>query len=262
MSNSILTLSDNIDDIEIDSINVFRIGTVNGGFLKIVDTVWTLYTILNGSGIPDNSQKGVTVDNNGLEWLATPANGLVAHPGGFTWLIYNQFTSTMPSSSATCLVALPNPDRIWVGTYDFGIVRKTGVTFDFFDKTNSPMPDSSIQCIEKDRDGIIWIGTQAAGLVRLDESQLTFINELSIVTPQPVIFPVPVKNQLTVYYPYQKFTEIDLSDVTGKYLNITFNKPAADFYTTDLGSLTAGVYFLQMTTSDGKMLTKKIIKTN
>ncbi|MEP7171572.1 MAG: two-component regulator propeller domain-containing protein, partial [Bacteroidota bacterium] len=119
LSNSIFTLSDNINDIEIDSLNVFRIGTSNGGFLKIVDTTWTLYTIPNGSGIPDNSQKGVTVDGNGEEWLATPANGLVAHPGGFTWNVYSQFTSNMPSSSATCLVALPNPDRIWVGTYDF-----------------------------------------------------------------------------------------------------------------------------------------------
>jgi hypothetical protein len=191
--------------------------------------------------------------------MATPANGLVAHPGGFTWNVYNQFTSNMPSSSATCLVALPNPDRIWVGTYDFGVVRKIGVSFDFFDKTNSPMPDSSIQCIEKDRNGIVWIGTQAGGLVRLDESQFTNIHDVS-TGPQAVIFPMPVKDELTVFYPYSKLSEINLTDMTGKYLNITFNKPAADFYTTNLSSLSAGIYFLHLKTSDGKLLTKKIIK--
>lgn len=261
LSNSIFTLTDNIDDIEIDSMNVFRIGTVNGGFLKIVDTVWTLYTIPNGSGIPDNSQKGVTVDNNGLEWLATTANGLVAHPGGFTWNIYNQFTSDMPTSGTTCLVALPNPDRIWVGTYDFGIVRKIGVTFDFFDKTNSPMPDSSIQCIEKDKNGIIWIGTQQGGLVRLDESQLTSIDNVSTLL-QPVIFPNPFKNQLTIFYPYSKIKKFDLTDVTGKYLNVIFNETDAGYYTSHLNSLSPGVYFLRLKTSDGKILTNKIIKTN
>ena len=87
LSNSIFTLTDNIDDIEIDSMNVFRIGTVNGGFLKIVDTVWTLYTIPNGSGIPDNSQKGVTVDNNGLEWLATTGK----RSGGASGRIYMEY---------------------------------------------------------------------------------------------------------------------------------------------------------------------------
>jgi len=261
MSNSVLNLSDNIADIQIDTMNVFRIGTVNGGFLKIIDTAWTLYTIPNGSGIPDNSQKGVTVDNNGVEWLATPANGLVAHPGGLTWIVYNPFTSTMPSSSATCLVTLPGPDRIWVGTYDFGIVRKTGLTFDFFDKTNSPMPDSSIQCIEKDKNGIIWIGTQQGGLVRLDESQFTNIHEISS-EPQPVIFPMPVKNQLTIFYPYSKIREIGLTDVTGKFLKIQLNYPSADFYVTSLGQFPAGIYFLQIITSDGKLLTEKIIKTN
>ena len=261
LSNSIFTLSDNIDDIYIDSMNVFRVGTVNGGFLKIVDTTWTLYTIPNGSGIPDNSQKAVTVDNNGLEWMATPANGLVAHPGGITWNIYNQFTSNMPTSGTTCLVALPNPDRIWTGTYDFGIVRKTGVTFDVFDKTNSPMPDSSIQCIEKDRNGIIWVGTQQGGLVRLDESQLTYVHYVSELQ-KPVIFPMPVRDQLTVFYPYSKINQFVLKDIAGKNINISFKIESTDIYISNLHSLSSGIYFLQMKTTDGKMLTEKIIKTN
>src|SRR5258705_12724788 len=121
------------------------------------------------------------------------------------------------------------------------------------------MPDSSIQCIEKDGNGIIWIGTQAGGLVRLDESQFTNIHDITF-EPQPVIYPVPVKNQLTVFYPNSKFTEIELADITGKHLNIIFDKPSADFYTTHLSSLSAGIYFLQMKTVDGKIMTRKIIK--
>ncbi|MEP7171444.1 MAG: T9SS type A sorting domain-containing protein [Bacteroidota bacterium] len=96
-------------------------------------------------------------------------------------------------------------------------------------------------------------------MVRLDESQLTYIYNVSS-EPQPVIFPMPVKSHLTIFYPYSEVSEVNLTDVTGKYLNITFNKPAADFYTTNLSSLSSGVYFLRMKTSDGKLLTKKIIK--
>jgi ligand-binding sensor domain-containing protein len=230
LSNSVFTITDNIADINIDTANVFRIGTVNGGYLRIVDTVWTLYTIPNGSGIPDNTQLGVTVDNNGLDWMATPANGLVAHPGGMTWNIYNQFTTSnqMPTSSTTCLIAKPNPDRIWVGTYDFGVVRKTGLSFAYFDSTNSPVPDVYIQCIEKDPDGIIWIGTQIGGLVKLDESQLTDVHEVSTVS-LPIIFPIPVQKSAHGFLPYSKIISAAMMDVTGKYVTIAFNESAAIF---------------------------------
>lgn len=259
LTNSVFTLSDNIAEVNIDTENVFRIGTVNGGYLKIVDTTWTLYTIPNGSGIPDNTQLDVDVDHNGVEWLATPANGLVAHPGGLTWIIYNPFTSMMPSASTTCLLTLANPDRIWVGTYDVGVVRKIGITFNNYDPINSPFPDYFIQCMETDQNGIIWIGTQAGGLVRLDESQLTGMPEVSSL-PQPIVFPQPVRDHLTVFYPYSKLKDIDVMDITGKYSGIIFNEIFFNNYKADLHSLSAGIYFLRMITSDGKLLTKKIIK--
>lgn len=261
LSNSVFTLSDNIADINIDTNNIFRIGTVNGGFLKIVDTSWTLYTIPNGSGIPDNTQLGVAVDNIGLEWMTTPANGLVAHPGGTSWIVYNPFTSSMPSASTICLLPLSNPDRMWVGTYDVGVVRKTGVTFINYDPSNSVFPDYWVQCTEVDQNGIVWMGTQIGGLVRLDESLLTGMPEVSVLL-QPIIFPQPAKDRLTIFYPYSGLKSVDVMSVTGKLLGITFTKTTNNNYTADVHTLSSGIYFLLMKTSDGRLFTRKIIKIN
>lgn len=262
LSNSIFTISDNIADIYIDSSNVFRIGTVNGGYLTIMDTLWTLYTIPNGSGIPDNTQLGVTVDNNGVEWMATPGNGLVAHPLGITWNVFNQFTTgnQMPTSSTSCLVTKSNPDRIWVGSLDFGIIRKTGLSFVYFDPTNSPMPDVYVQCMETDLNGIIWIGTQTGGLVRLDESQLVNIPEVQMIS-EPLLFPIPVRNNLTIYYPCSKIVDMDFFDITGKQVNVNVVETTTDFSKVDLHAISDGIYFVQMKTSEGKLLTKKFIKS-
>ncbi len=259
LSNSVFTLSDNINDIKIDSLDVFRIGTNNGGFLKIVGGTWTLYTIPNGSGIPDNSQMEVTVDDNGVDWLATPANGLVAHPGGSSWIVYDQFTSTMPSSSATSLVTLANPDRIWIGTLDVGLIRKVGVTFVNYDPSNSDFPDTYVQCVKKDENGIIWVGTQIGGLVRLDESLLTSVAENDQL-PQAIIFPQPVKDQLTVFYPNSNLKSIEVADITGKNLDLNFYQSSPDNYKINLQHLSAGIYFLRILTAENKMMTKKLIK--
>ncbi len=257
-SNSPFELSDNIARIHIDSNNIFRIGTLNGGFIKIIDTVWTVYTIPNGSGIPDNTQLDVGLDANGVEWLATPANGLVAHPGGNTWLKYTPFTSTMPSSATTSLEILKNPDRIWIGTYDKGIVRKSGLVFDHFDNSNSPFPDVHASCVESDANGLLWIGTQSGGLARLDESILN-----SVVEPIQniaMVYPTLVKEEVNIQFTLNNINSIMLLDVHGKESNIHFVQLNALKWRANLSTLPVGVYFVRVTAHDGTSHIKKIIR--
>lgn len=261
ISNSPFELGDNIAYINIDSLNVFRIGTLNGGYIIIENGNWTVYTIPNGSGIPDNTQLEVAVDQNGVEWLATPANGLVARPGGTTWLIFNQFTSDMPTSSTTSLEVLSNPDRVWVGTYDVGIVRKTGINYVNYDSTNSPFPDVYADFIEKDASGILWIGTAAGGLVRLDESLLTGIHE-NPFTQQPAVFPTLTKDYVTIFYPSSGLSKIELSDISGRAIPLHFIFQSADNYVADISTLPDGIYFIRTSNNDGGFFTNKIIKFN
>lgn len=259
MSNSPFELTDNVSYINIDTANVFRLGTTNGGYIKIIDNVWTVYTISNGSGIPDNSQAEIKVDQNGVEWIATPANGLVAHPGGFTWLLYNPFSSDMPSSASTSLITLSGPDRIWAGTQDAGIVRKTGVVFEAFNPNNSPMPDYYVQCINNDTAGIIWIGTQSGGLVRLDESLLTGINQVTF-SENVMAFPNPATDFVKIFYAEGTLDKIELQDISGKYVQSI--KPASSLneYTVNVSALLPGIYFLHIYTTNGRIAVRKIIK--
>ncbi len=258
LSNSPFEITDNITDIHIDSNNVFTVGTLNGGLIRIVDTAWTVFTIPNGSGIPDNTQLEVAVDSNGVEWLATPSNGLVAHPGPQIWFAYTPFTSTMPSYGATSLELMSNPDRIWVGTIDKGIVRKTGATFVSFDPANSPFPDSHVNCVEHDTAGRLWIGTSMKGLVRLDESLLTGIDVIAgdamWVYPNPAGHALHVEGATAAHPPV-------LADLAGHVIDVQAAR-TDDGWVLNLSAVRPGMYLLRLRAGNGRRSTVKIIRSD
>ncbi len=255
-SNAPFQLSDNIADIHIDTANVFTIGTLNGGLIRIMDTMWTVYTIPNGSGIPDNTQLEVEIDDNGMEWMATPANGLVAHPGGLTWLVYNPFTSNMPSYAASSLELLSNPDRVWVGTYDKGVVRKDGLVFTHFDNTNSPFPDVFASAITQDSAGILWMGSPS-GLVRLDESLLTGLDPVSRETV--LLYPSPASHEVRISSPVQ-LGEARIYTLEGRHVPVQFNPVKTGIFAADVSGLGNGVYVVRMHFRDGTIVIRKMIK--
>jgi len=258
LSNAPFEITDNITDIHIDSNNVFTVGTLNGGLIRIVDTAWTVYTIPNGSGIPDNTQLEVAVDSNGVEWMATPSNGLVAHPGPQIWLAYTPFTSTMPSYGATSLEIMTNPGRIWVGTIDKGIVRKTGSAFAYFDPTNSPFPDSHVTCVEHDDAGRMWIGTSMKGLVRLDENLLTGID--GPAGDSPKVYPNPAGKSLHVGGAAAVRRPV-LSDPAGKVIDVQASR-VGDGWVMNLTDIRPGMYLLRLLAGDGRRSTVKIIRSD
>lgn len=248
MSNSPYQLSDNIACINIDNNNFFKIGTMNGGLIYINNGNWQVFTIPNGSGIPDNTILEIAMDPNGVEWLSTPANGLVAHPGGFTWLIYTPFTSSIPSASTSCLEISDYPGVVWVGTLDAGIVRKSGVNFTAYNPSNSAFPDYVVTFIEKDLNGILWIGTTSGGLVRLDESLLlsaetpnssahVFFNsfatdKLKIVSSGKIISPslltVEGKNTGTIFSIHSNMADAELNHLSKGFYLLTFADEAGN----------------------------------
>jgi hypothetical protein len=259
LSNAPFELSDNINHIHIDSNNVFTIGTLNGGLVKIEDTVWTVYTIPNGSGIPDNTQWETAVDTNGAEWMATPANGLVAHPGPGVWLAYNPFTSAMPAFGATSLELLYNPGRIWVGTYDKGVVRKTGAVFEHFDPTNSPFPDAHVQFVERDASGMLWMGTPMSGLVRLDESLLSGLDGAApgdlLIYPQPVASTVNIGSGMPLAG--MELFRLDGSRAFEKRFPAGMHSCSID-----LQKLAAGIYVLRLHTAAGRVIVSRLVKVS
>ncbi len=258
MSNSPYQLSDNIACIHIDNNNFFRIGTMNGGLIYINNGSWQVFTIPNGSGIPDNTILEIAIDANGVEWLSTPANGLVAHPGGFTWLIYTPFTSTIPSASTSCLELSDIPGVIWVGTLDAGLVRKSGVNFTAYNPSNSVFPDYVVTFIEKDLNGILWIGTTSGGLVRLDESLLLSVD--NVAASSNVFFNSFASDKLRIVSS-EKIISPALHTIEGKNTGIAFSING-NIAETEVSHLSNGFYLLTFADQNGNIISGKIFKSN
>lgn len=180
--------SNNIAELFVDTTsNVKWAGTVNGGLLEIEDdTIFTKYTIQN-SGISDNSILDIDRDPAGNLFLASPANGLIIKLAGFGWFTFNPLSSSIPTAGLTSLVLDGNGD-VWMGTFDKGVVRKTGNTFRVFNTTNSPLNDSAIQTVVISPTGKVFIGTQTGGMFVLDPTLLTGLEEQN-----------PEKNKLSIH---------------------------------------------------------------
>jgi ligand-binding sensor domain-containing protein len=161
--------TNNISSVAINSSNEKRIGTLNGG-LHILDssnTFLTLYTHSN-SGLPDNTAYKVEFDASGNLWMATPSAGLLVHLGGDSWLWYAADNLLFPTNSTNYL--LIDDGLVYVSTYDKGLVVFDGNTYSEYNSSNSGFPENYLRCIAKDKDGILWLGTDTEGLIRFDRA--------------------------------------------------------------------------------------------
>jgi ligand-binding sensor domain-containing protein len=170
------------------------VGTINGGFLTMEDTAFTLYNI-NNLGFPDNSVPDIFIDQFGYKWCATPAGGLVRFYGTSAYT-YNFSNSTIPSETFDAVTA-DSAGNVYLGSYDKGVVRKQGNNFFSYNTTNSPLPDDMIYSITLERAGIIWAGTASQGVVRIDEALYVGTDHLQ-KSSSISCFPNPVKDVLYV----------------------------------------------------------------
>ena len=147
------------------------IGTVNGGLGYLYDT--DVYWKNTNSGLIDNTATDLLVDNNKNLWISSPFGGLIAHLPNGTFLNFNSgFFSNWPSNSLTSLCL--NDNDMYVGSegagffsfYLEGGVPNTSV----FNIDNSGLPSNFVQCIVKDEDNVLWLGTNN-GLVKWENVQ-------------------------------------------------------------------------------------------
>lgn len=253
MFNSVLG-SNNIASIYVDkATNDKWAGTINGGVLRIEkDTNLSKFSTQN-SGISDNTILDISKDQAGNMIFATPANGLVYKLNPFGWLTYNTIGSAIPSSGLTS-IDLDSVDNVWIGSFDKGLIYKSGSNFSYFDSTNSPVEDESVQCVRVAPDGKIWFGTQIAGLYILDPALLSGLGELSQGT-NLFAYPNPVSDLLYVAIP-EGFGRFQLYDVTGRVV----------YETDDLhgplqtSALQPGIYRIMVSDKAGRVRSGTIIR--
>jgi len=250
--------SNNISALHLDTITgVLSIGTVNGGINFVDGPNWTHLTNGN-SNLPDNTVLGFAQDTSGVLWLSTPASGISAYIGGFLFLTQNTVSSGIQSNSLRAVVFDRNQDQFWIASIDSGVIRKSGNTFTSFNTFNSPMPDNFAQSLAIDHDGIIWIGTQTGGLVRLDESLLTNVsNEMAQHSFR--IYPNPVIDHLNVVCHSAHIREIEIVDASGRSCLTYVPAQMETEHHLECLKLSKGLYFLNIKTDGGDQSVQKIL---
>lgn len=249
--------SNNISALLLDpSDNSLTVGTVNGGINFVDNGNWTHLTNGN-SNLPDNTILGLTRDTAGVLWLGTPASGISAYIGGFLFLTFNTSSSSIQSNSIRAIITNNANDNLWMASVDSGVIRKAGSVYTSFTTFNSPMPDNYAQSLAYDQDGILWIGTQTGGLVRLDESLLTSAQ----VLPDEQTFrlyPVPARDFITVEGVGSKLSVMEIFDSMGR---MVFRKENVEGEQTsiDLSDLRKGSYFIRIVSESGAILNRKIL---
>lgn len=254
MWNSILG-SNNIASLYVDpSTNDKWAGTVNGGVLLIEkDTNLTLYTVQN-SGIADNSILGIHQDLLGNTMMASPSNGLIVKLSGFGWLTYNLASSNIPTAGLTSLDrdAAGNP---YMGTFDKGLLYKTGNNFIAFDTTNTPIADMHITCVKVEAgSGKVWVGTLSKGLYILDPTLLSGLENPGLI-PNVTVYPNPADTRLH-YIAGSLPVRVDILDAGGRLVAAETDPAAA----VSVEELAPGSYLARFLFKNGSTVTRSFLR--
>lgn len=250
VSNSSLP-TNNISSIKVATDNSKRIGAVNGG-LQIIssdNTTMTTYWSYN-SYLIDNTILMIDFDAAGLLWMATPSGGLVVHTGGDSWIFYNTFTSSIPTNSATYI--LVDNNLKYIPTIEDGLVIYNGIDFISYNISNSNMPDNYLYCIEKDTNGVFWMGSYNGGLIKFDQETMG-TNEFS--SSDFSIIKASLNNDVFSFSLSSLAASFAAYDLLGKQVLSYENNEAV--YEIPVSGL-SGIYLFTFTDPSGRMISAKV----
>ncbi len=241
-----------IEDIAVRDDGLVAIGTLNGGFLYLTDSVVEAHATYIDQFF-DNTQVGVAFDTVFDEtWLATPSQGLLRGfgdwQGGF-WFQYATWNSLMPVNSLTSVV-VDQLGRPWVGSVDAGLIMKEpNDQFISYTSSNSGLPVNGISTLFIASDGALWIGTYGGGAVRM-----TLSNGMPEWSMSLGVFPNPTQGMITVTNPSSLEGRMNwsISDSEGRMLVSGTSTTLEVPITLDLSAFKPGVYILTIVASQGR----------
>lgn len=136
------------------------------------DREYSFHHLTTRQGLPSNIVNSIIKDSTGFMWFGT-GNGLARYDG-YNFKIYQLPFDSVTGSANQTIVELFEYDKkfILIGTSHHGLLifNKVNESFKFY--TNNPKEINAVNhnwvnSIIRDKDGIVWIGTQS-GLDRLD----------------------------------------------------------------------------------------------
>ncbi|AUD00442.1 sensor histidine kinase [Spirosoma pollinicola] len=157
-----------------DPIGTMWVGTYSGGVNKLDATPlkFKLYqrTRTNINKLTNNNILAVLQDNQGDLWLGTDGGGInVLKKGQSVFKAYQDTSRFAASMSRNFVLSIyeDRDKRIWTGNYKGGLTLFNRAKGTFESKGNfSPL---SISAILEARNGVMWLGTFEAGLIRYDK---------------------------------------------------------------------------------------------
>lgn len=173
-----IQISTYIPRIHQDRTGNIWLGTNGDGVCRYDGKTFTYFNTTEGFG--GTAVRGITEEENGDLWFAT--TGGVTHYDGkhFT----NFTTEDGLSHNQVWSILIDGNGGFWFGT-DGGVSRYDGKTF-----TSFPLPAADqkqyprayptpklVHCIFQDKSGVIWLGTNGAGVYRYDGKSLTHLSE-------------------------------------------------------------------------------------
>jgi ligand-binding sensor domain-containing protein len=225
-------------------------GANNGGLVELRDT--TLignYTIANSS-LQDNTIYAVTTDSLGICYFGTPQ-----HAGGSYYdqlSLWSNYTLNSPTVNA---VYVDTFQTRYFGTLAGLSVLDNNFNLTYYSYSVNGLPDNFVRAVVKDKNHLVWIGTDTGGVALLDEN-LTSVNEIK--SKESFSFypnPTTANSEITSNENFQNAT-FSLYDISGRCVQqIVFsgNKISLD------ADLQQGIYVSEIREENGNCLKAKVI---
>lgn len=166
-----------ITAVEVDNDNNIWIGTPRSGAAMFNRTTWAVYDTTDGR-LGTSSIGDIDCDPDGNIWIGLKAEsplhsssstrdqllGGVTKFDGTNWTTYKASEDNQELILDVTTIMARSADEVWVGGFG-GASRFNGTEWKLFNRSNSGLPDNSVNAIGVDDAGFIWFGTYE-GLAR------------------------------------------------------------------------------------------------
>lgn len=152
-SNSLLP-NNHIQAITVQKNGIKWVGTP-AGLARFDGQAWNNYNTAN-SGLPSSNITAISTGNQNSIWIGTD-KGLV-HYDGKNWTVYTTQNSALRRNTISKLFWDSNTQTLWIAT-EIGLVTYDGTSWVDREDSNPLFADELILSIEKDRNGVVWVGS-------------------------------------------------------------------------------------------------------
>lgn len=122
-------------------------------------------------GLADNFIYDMRINANNDVWVAT-VNGLSKFNND-TWQTSTKENSPLKSHFITALAVDPIDDALWIGTYDTGLYRFDGATWQHYEIPDLQADYAFVTSIEVSQNGEVWLGVWGEGVYRFYNNEWT-----------------------------------------------------------------------------------------